>query len=78
MEGFYKCNLAQNIILGLLGPLQLVNLFWLFYILRIAYRFIRTWGEEAVDDRSDDEGDDEEEEEVSRKGDEKEKAHTDE
>src|SRR5437016_4131851 len=73
VEGNYKSALAQNITMALLGALQLVNLFWLFYILRIAYRFIRTWGEEAVDDRSDDEDDGEEEDDTLSNDDEKEK-----
>jgi very-long-chain ceramide synthase len=37
----------------LLGSLQALNLFWLYYILRIAYRFV--WYNVAQDDRSDDE-----------------------
>jgi len=57
--GVYKCTLAQVIITFLLGSLQAVNLFWLFLILRIAYRIVRTWGEEYVDERSDDEDDEE-------------------
>ena len=62
-EQIYKCTLAQVIITCLLGSLQIVNLFWLFLILRVAYRIIRTWGEEFVDERSDDEDDEMEDEE---------------
>jgi acyl-CoA-dependent ceramide synthase len=48
--GQYKCTLAQVITLTLLASLQALNLFWLFFIIRIAYRFVvhRT----ADDDRS--------------------------
>ncbi|KAK0736874.1 TLC domain-containing protein [Apiosordaria backusii] len=52
--GSYKCDLAFWITGGLLGSLQALNLFWLFFIVRIAYRFVRD--REASDDRSDDEG----------------------
>lgn len=54
----YKCWISQWITFGLLLALQSVNLFWLFLILRIAWRYIRT-GEEK-DDRSEYEDDDEE------------------
>lgn len=54
----YKCWISQWITFCLLLALQSVNLFWLFLILRIAYRYIRT-GEEK-DDRSEYEDDDEE------------------
>ncbi|TQN74766.1 Sphingosine N-acyltransferase-like protein FUM17 [Colletotrichum shisoi] len=47
----YKCTLSQYITLGLLASLQALNLFWLFYIFRIAYRFLRY--DIAEDDRSD-------------------------
>ncbi|KAH8674096.1 TLC domain-containing protein [Xylariales sp. PMI_506] len=46
----YKCLLSQVITFSLLASLQALNLFWLFYILRIAYRFIVN--NEADDDRS--------------------------
>ncbi|KAG5973704.1 hypothetical protein E4U58_004541 [Claviceps cyperi] len=51
----YKCYLSQYISTALLSSLQALNLFWLFYIVRIAYRFIRD--STAEDDRSDDEDD---------------------
>ncbi|KAL1843509.1 hypothetical protein VTJ49DRAFT_1380 [Mycothermus thermophilus] len=35
----YKCTLSFVITLSLLSALQALNLFWLFFILRIAYRF---------------------------------------
>ncbi len=35
----YKCTLSFVITLALLSSLQALNLFWLFFILRIAYRF---------------------------------------
>ncbi|KAK1599149.1 TLC domain-containing protein [Colletotrichum navitas] len=47
----YKCTLSQYITLGLLASLQALNLFWLFHIFRIAYRFLRY--DIAEDDRSD-------------------------
>ncbi len=57
----YKCWISQYITTALLASLQALNLFWLFYIVRIAYRFLRDNG--ATDDRSDDEEDEEEEDE---------------
>nr|UWK20511.1 longevity assurance factor/sphinganine N acyl transferase subunit 1 [Trichoderma albolutescens] len=51
----YKCWISQYITSALLASLQALNLFWLFYILRIAFRFIRD--KEATDDRSEDEDD---------------------
>lgn len=36
----YKCTLSFIITLALLSSLQALNLFWLFFIFRIAYRFI--------------------------------------
>ncbi|KAK4146176.1 TLC domain-containing protein [Dichotomopilus funicola] len=47
----YKCTLSFVITLGLLSSLQALNLFWLFFILRIAYRF--AVHNVAKDDRSD-------------------------
>lgn len=49
----YKCLLSQVITSALLIPLQALNLFWLFYILRIAFRIVMKG--EQKDDRSDDE-----------------------
>ncbi|KAK1751903.1 TLC domain-containing protein [Echria macrotheca] len=49
--GQYKCPLSFYITLTLLGCLQALNLFWLFFILRIAYRFVVH--NVAQDDRSD-------------------------
>ncbi|KAF2816933.1 putative ceramide synthase membrane component [Mytilinidion resinicola] len=49
----YKCRLSQVITFGLLAALQAVNLFWLFMIARIAYRFVANWGKEIADERSD-------------------------
>jgi acyl-CoA-dependent ceramide synthase len=49
----YKCRLAQIVTFGLLAALQAVNLFWLFMIFRIAYRFVINWGKEIADERSD-------------------------
>nr|UWK20522.1 longevity assurance factor/sphinganine N acyl transferase subunit 1 [Trichoderma protrudens] len=61
----YKCWISQYITTALLASLQALNLFWLFYILRIAFRFIRD--KEATDDRSEDEDDEEVEKPVSSK-----------
>lgn len=51
--GQYKSWISNWISTALLGSLQALNLFWLYYILRIAYRFV--WYNVAQDDRSDDE-----------------------
>jgi acyl-CoA-dependent ceramide synthase len=55
----YKCWISQYITASLLIMLQTLNLFWLFYIVRIAYRMLAH--NVAEDDRSDDEPDEEEE-----------------
>ncbi|KEY67209.1 hypothetical protein S7711_03068 [Stachybotrys chartarum IBT 7711] len=59
----YKCWISQYITTALLAALQALNLFWLWFIVRIAYRFVVD--KTAEDDRSadEDEDDDEEEEE---------------
>jgi len=49
----YKCWISLPIVFILIGALQLVNLYWLFLILRILYRYI--FGGIAQDERSDDE-----------------------
>lgn len=46
----YKCRLSQVITFSLLAALQGLNLFWLFFIIRIAYRFVVS--NVAEDDRS--------------------------
>ena len=46
----YKCWISQYITFALLTSLQAVNLFWWFFICRIAYRFIVY--KDADDDRS--------------------------
>ncbi|SPO02971.1 related to longevity-assurance protein LAG1 [Cephalotrichum gorgonifer] len=61
----YKCDYAFFITLFLLCALQGLNLFWLVYIVRIAWRFLRY--SEAEDERS--EGEEEEEEEEKEEGD---------
>lgn len=53
--GFYKSFLAQSIATGLLGSIQALNLFWLYFIIRIAKRFVMQ--KEAVDERSEGEED---------------------
>jgi acyl-CoA-dependent ceramide synthase len=61
----YKSWISQYITLALLSSLQTLNLIWLFFICRIAYRFIRD--SNAEDDRSEDEEEEEEEEEAGEK-----------
>ncbi|RSM17940.1 hypothetical protein CDV31_003189 [Fusarium ambrosium] len=57
----YKCRLSQVITTALLSSLQALNLFWLFCIVRIAWRFVSQ--NQLEDDRSEDEGEDDGEEE---------------
>jgi acyl-CoA-dependent ceramide synthase len=54
----YKCWISQYITFALLASLQAINLFWLYYILRIAKNYVFN------SDRRDERSDDEEEEEV--------------
>ena len=56
----YKCWISQPMVFTLIFALQLVNLYWLFLILRIAIRI--AFYNIKKDDRSDSESDDEEEE----------------
>ncbi|CAK7227295.1 sphingosine N-acyltransferase lag1 [Sporothrix curviconia] len=51
----FKCPLAFMITCALLSMLQALNIFWLFFIIRIAYRFVVH--NVAKDDRSDAEDD---------------------
>ena len=65
-NGQYKCWISFYITLALLSSLQALNLFWLFFIIRIAYRFVVY--QTADDDRSEaEESDGEEREQVSPK-----------
>lgn len=57
----YKCWIAQYITFALLACLQLINIFWLYFIVRIASRVFT--GGVTKDDRSDDEAEDDEEDE---------------
>ncbi|KAL6721729.1 sphingosine N-acyltransferase lag1 [Lecanora helva] len=57
----YKCWISQYITFSLLAALQGMNLFWLYFILRIAYNM--AFKDVAQDVRSDDEESDEEVEE---------------
>ena len=52
--GQFKCWISQYITAALLMSLQALNLFWLFYIIRVAYRMLAHNVRE--DDRSEDEG----------------------
>ncbi|KAL9086488.1 MAG: hypothetical protein Q9165_007104 [Trypethelium subeluteriae] len=54
----YKCWISQIITFALLASLQAVNLLWLAFILRIAYRYVAT--NVGKDERSDDEDEEEE------------------
>lgn len=49
--GQFKCELSHYISTALLASLQSLNLFWLYYILRIAYRIV--FLNVTEDDRSD-------------------------
>lgn len=54
----YKCWISQYITFALLAILQAVNMFWLFLILRVLYRYAKKG--EATDERSEDEADEDE------------------
>ncbi|KAI1487192.1 TLC domain-containing protein [Biscogniauxia mediterranea] len=58
----YKCPLSFVITFSLLASLQALNLFWLFFIIRIAYRFVVY--QKAEDDRSEAEDSDAEEQDT--------------
>ena len=60
----YKCWISQYITFALLASLQAVNLFWWFFICRIAYRFVVY--KDADDDRSEYAPTDEETEEKEK------------
>lgn len=68
----YKCSLSQWITFTLLASLQAVNLFWLFFILRILWRAIASFGEEARDDRSEYDTDEDEDRKAELEGEKKE------
>lgn len=70
----YKCWISQYITFGLLSALQALNLFWLFFIVRIAYRFVA--GKKLEDDRSEVEDNDEDDAVVEEKKNKKQKKHT--
>lgn len=52
----YKCWISQYVCFGLLAAIQLLNIYWSFLIVRIAYRSVTE--HEIKDERSDDEDDD--------------------
>lgn len=62
----YKCWISQYITFGLLASLQSLNLFWLFFVIRIAYNMV--FNSVAEDVRSDDEESDVETEEKQGEG----------
>ncbi|KAA8897725.1 hypothetical protein TRICI_006688 [Trichomonascus ciferrii] len=61
----YKCWISQYITFALLLALQIVNSYWLFLIIRIAYRYV--FQNIQKDERSDDEDDEDEDEDNSKK-----------
>ncbi|KAI4185618.1 MAG: hypothetical protein L6R41_004021 [Letrouitia leprolyta] len=67
----YKCSLSQYITFSLLASLQAINIFWLYFIGKVA---IKVWrGGAKKDERSDDE-DEDEKEEIEKKARERERA----
>jgi very-long-chain ceramide synthase len=52
---WYKCWISQYVTLGLLSIIQVLDIYWLFLILRIAFRILT--GGEQKDDREDDDED---------------------
>lgn len=62
----YKCWLSQYITFFLLTCLQALNLFWLYFVLRIAYN--KLFNDHLEDVRSDDESMDDESEVKNKKG----------
>ncbi|KAK6464358.1 TLC domain-containing protein [Scheffersomyces coipomensis] len=67
----YKCYISQPIVFFLIAALQLVNIYWLFLIFRILWRYVSVDGG-PQDERSDDESEsdtesDESNEEESKK-----------
>ena len=51
----YKCWISQIICFALLASLQAVNLFWLYFIFKIArnYLFAKTWADERSEGEAD-------------------------
>ena len=62
---WYKCWISQYITFSLLSIIQLLDLYWLFLILRIAVRILS--GGEQKDDREDDDEEEEEEKDKQKK-----------
>lgn len=60
----YKCWISQYVCFGLLGAILLLNIYWSFLILRIAYRFLVKAG--LKDDRSDEEEEDDDSSDSSK------------
>jgi len=61
----YKCWISQYIAFVLLGSLQCLNIFWLYFVLRIAYNI--TFRKLVEDVRSDDEDTEEEDDDIAEK-----------
>ncbi|KAK6332431.1 hypothetical protein TWF696_003146 [Orbilia brochopaga] len=59
---YFKCLLAQVVISSLLSALQCVNIFWLYCVIRVAYRYV--FNSELSDVRSEDEGGEGDEDDV--------------
>lgn len=64
--GYFKCEIAFYITLFLLSALQALNIFWLVYIIRIAWRFVRYSEAEDVRSEGEDEGEGEKVDEMTK------------
>ena len=60
----YKCWISQYITFALLASLQAINIFWLYFIAKVAVKVYK--GGDKKDDRSDDEDEEDVEEEKER------------
>jgi very-long-chain ceramide synthase len=63
-QQLYKCWISQYITFGLLSIIQILDIYWLFLILRIAVRILT--GGEQKDDREDDDEDEKEDEDEKK------------
>jgi acyl-CoA-dependent ceramide synthase len=63
---FYKCWISQYVTFGLLSIIQILDLYWLYLILRIAARIVS--GGEQKDDREDDDEDEDKQKKSVPKG----------
>lgn len=65
--GYFKCEIAFYITLALLSALQALNIFWLVYIIRIAWRFVRYRATEDVRSEGEEDEDDQQQQEEAAK-----------